>query len=355
MRFTVLAILAIGIIAILFVSPVLATDSSYGGNAANENPAPACFISATSDSSQVLWGDTITFTGSAECSRAVTFRLMRGPGIPAGGILLGTVTPSDGTYEFGWDTGSTKQQHSLADGEYTVFITSEPDGQYTKIGVLISSDTGSTPEENTQPSSTCFISATADNNQVFWGDTISFRGSAEGGCTQEITFRLKDEPGVPSGGILLGTTTPDSDRTYEYDWDTGSTQQEYSLKDGQYTVYLTSEPNGQYTRIAVLLSSDTVSTPEETEMSSPDETGTTETTPPAITEIKTARTTYPTLAKTETVKQLSPATAGITQTSTTNPSIVPAQTIQVTTTPPAAPNDVVSVVVNFFKGLFGLK
>jgi hypothetical protein len=169
-----------------------------------------------------------------------------------------------------------------------------------------------------------------------------------------MTFRLKDEPGIPAGGILLGTTTP-SDRTYEFDWDTGSTQQEYSLKDGQYRVYITSEPDGQYTKIAVLLSSDTVSTPEETEMPTPEETDTAETTPPAITGIKTAVTTSPTLIKTETAKQPSPAMTGITQTFTTNPTIVQTQTVQVTTTPPAVPNDVISQVVNFFKSLFGLK
>jgi hypothetical protein len=142
---------------------------------------------------------------------------------------------------------------------------------------------------------------------------------------------------------------------YEFDWDTGSTQQEYSLNDGQFRVYITSEPDGKYSKIAVLLSSDTVSTPEETEMPSPEETETTETSPPAITEIKTTRTTSPTFAKTETVKQPSPAMTGITQTSTKNPTIEPAQTVQVTTTPPAASNDVISQVVNFFKSLFGLK
>ena len=94
MRLTMQAILAIGIMAILFISPVQAT----------------CFISATADNSQVSWGDTITFMGSAECSSEVTFRLKDGPGLPAAGILLGTTTPSDGTYEFGWDTGTTKQE-----------------------------------------------------------------------------------------------------------------------------------------------------------------------------------------------------------------------------------------------------
>ena len=199
---------------------------------------------------------------------------------------------------------------------------------------------------------TCFISATADNSQVSWGDTITFMGSAE--CSSEVTFRLKDGPGLPAAGILLGTTTP-SDGTYEFGWDTGTTKQEYSLAGGQYTVYITSEPDGQYTRVRVLLSSAAESTPEETEMPSPAETETTETILPAMTEMKTTRTTPPTLTRTETTKIPSPAMTEVTQISTKTPAVVPTQAGQTVTTTSAVPNDVISQVVNFFKGLFGLK
>jgi hypothetical protein len=40
-------------------------------------------------------------------------------------------------------------------------------------------------------------------------------------------FRLKDEPGLPAAGILLGRTTP-SDGTYKFGWDTGAIKQQYS-------------------------------------------------------------------------------------------------------------------------------
>ncbi|MFA6332095.1 MAG: hypothetical protein WCX22_04010 [Methanoregula sp.] len=99
-----------------------------------------CFISATLNTQQAHWGDTVEITGTDTCPTNVKFFVVDGrtSTLPSTACIIGNTQPNaDKSFVYSWNTGQSQKECNLNSGLHTVFVTTTTGNQYTRMEIII--------------------------------------------------------------------------------------------------------------------------------------------------------------------------------------------------------------------------
>jgi hypothetical protein len=234
----------------------------------------------TPEQPKLGWGDYVQFSGTVtNCVVPVSLRI-KGSGLPAQGVMLisdnddvthypiaqnGPFTIRWGTYQLG---GKNWKDYPVTQAVYTATFVDTGGNEYSPLQL-----------DFTNPPA-CVITASMDlaasidpaAGDVSWTHPVTIRGS-EDYCTAGLKFTLQkksdllshpgDSSWIYQHGMNIGTAPP-STYGYTFVWNPRDAQQQYSLTDDDYVVFIMNAAGTEYTKVGFPIVTNPASQPATT-------------------------------------------------------------------------------------------